>query len=334
MEAVVTAEQTYHIHILSVGDARRQAPDFIRNNDDRVLLMEISKVVLSDDSIVGDNADYHNLAATYARLDDYVSAYKIVAKGLKQFPYDVDLLADAVKYGSKCGEIAICKEYLSTLLERPFEYWNWRTFTFVIDFYLLSITWEDPNTIEETLKEALKIAKEYQRLSPTEERGFIAEAEIYLATSNIEDAIEVLKKAIYECPNILSPQCCIKYADILAERGEFEKVIEVCTKGLIVTAQDQPTARTGYFCYLSALAKDALIHQDKAFGDEKRIADALTDYKTAYKLLKTTSSYTKNICDRVEILSAKSGVSFSVDDNFSEKKIDKLVELLSTDNGQ
>lgn len=317
-------QQEYHINILSVGDAHRRAPEIVRSDEDRGLLKEISQIVLSDASIVGDNADYHNLAATYARLDDYISAFEIVSKGLKQFPYDVDLLADAIKYGSKCGKVTESKGHLSTLLSRPFTFWNWRTFTFVIDFYLLSIAWEDPETIEETLQEALKIAKQYQTLAPAEERGFVAEAEIYLASSDVESAINVLKCAIYD-------HRCLKYADILAERGEFEKVIEVCTRGLIVTAQDQPTARTGYFCYLAALAKDALIHRDSAFKDEKRLLDVYTDYKVAYKLLKATPRYIENIHDRTAILSAKSGILFNNDDDVSSNdKLKGLVELLSS----
>lgn len=324
-------QQEYHINILSVGDAHRRAPEIVRSDEDRGLLKEISQIVLSDASIVGDNADYHNLAATYARLDDYISAFEIVSKGLKQFPYDVDLLADAIKYGSKCGKVTESKGHLSTLLSRPFTFWNWRTFTFVIDFYLLSIAWEDPETIEETLQEALKIAKQYQTLAPAEERGFVAEAEIYLASSDVESAINVLKCAIYDHQEILTPQCCLKYADILAERGEFEKVIEVCTRGLIVTAQDQPTARTGYFCYLAALAKDALIHRDSAFKDEKRLLDVYTDYKVAYKLLKATPRYIENIHDRTAILSAKSGILFNNDDDVSSNdKLKGLVELLSS----
>ena len=317
------------ITILSVGDAHRLIPEVIRGDNDRFLLKKVSDVVVSDSSIIGDNADYHNLAATYAKLDDYLSAFNIVVKGLKQFPYDVDLLADAVKYGSKSGHIEECKKYLSILLSRPFVYWNWRTFTFVIDFYLLSITWENPDTIEKTLHEALKIAREYQKLTSSEERGFVAEAEIYLASSDVDGAIKVLKKAIYDSAGMLAPQCCIKYADILAERGDFEKVIEVCRKGLLFTAQDQPTARTGYFCYLSALAKDALIHQDDAFFDEKRILDTYIDYKTAYKLLKHTHRYTENIIDRTEILSAKSGIQFEIEGNIDGEKLGKLVEMLS-----
>lgn len=322
----------FGISILSIGDAHRRAPEVARTDDDRALLKKIVEIVLSDSNIVGDNADYHNLAATYARLDDYISAFSIVNKGLIQFPFDVDLLADAVKYGSKCGKVEESKKCLSILLSRPFEYWNWRTFTFVIDFYLLSITWEDPKTIDDTLQEALKIAKQYQKLTPTEERGFVAEAEIYLASSNTKKAIATLENAIYNHDDMLTPQCCIKYADILAERGEFQKVIEVCTRGLIDTAQDQPTARTGYFCYLSALAKDALIHRSGDF-EEKRVIDAYTDYRTAYKLLKSTPGYIENILNRTEILSAKSGIPFIIENSSADEKLDRIVDLLSAKNG-
>ena len=323
--------QDANICILSVGDAHRKAPQYITKDEDRIVLKKIVETVVSDATIVGDNNDYHNLAATYAQLDDYISAFDIVDKGLRQFPYDVDLLADAVRYGSKCGKIRESKPHLATLLSRPLEYWNWRTFTFVIDFYLLSITWEDPETIEITFQEALKIAKEYQKLNPTEERGFEAEAEIYLASSDSEKALDTLKKAIYDLTPMLTPQCCIKYAEILANRGDFENVIEVCNRGILSTAQEQPTARTGYFFYLSALAKDALIHRTGNFTEEKDILEVYTDYKVAYKLLKSTPTYINNIRVRVEILAAKSGIPFDFDTN---EKLERLANLFSTDENE
>lgn len=58
--------------------------------------------------------------------------------------------------------------------------------------------------------------------------------------------------------------------------------------------------------------------------------DAYIDYKTAYKLLKTTPRYIENILNRTEILSAKSGISFSLDDVSSDVKLKELVELLSS----
>lgn len=318
------------IIILSVGDAHRLAPEFPNSEGDRKTLKMIAEAVISDSSIVGDNADYHNLAATYAQIDDYLHAFNITIKGLRQYPYDCDLLADAIKYGSKCGKVSECKTYLNVLLSRPFEYWNWRTFTFVIDFYLLSTTWDEVSEIQSTLDEALAIARKYQEVLVSEERGYVAEAEVYLTSVNVDKAMEVLHKAIYENKDMLTPQCCIKYADLLSERGEFERVIDVCNRGLIVSAQDQPTARTGYFCYLSALAKDALIHRDFAFADEKRIYDVYSDYKTSYQLLTNSVRYIHNIEDRTRILSAKSGIPCELGRTYSAKGLQDILGSLSS----
>lgn len=313
--------------ILSIGDAHMLAPRRINNQEDRTLLVQIYKAAMHDD-ITGDNSDFHNLAATYAKHNDFGAAFEIVKKGLLQYPYDIDLLADGIKYGANCNQIAECEKMLDTLFKRPFAFWNWRTFTFAVDYLLLSLNWEAPENAAPVLKKALDISKKFQETLPSEERGYVCEADVYICQSRIDEAKKVLHHAIFEIPNLIMPQCCIKYADILLEIGDFETAINVAEKGLMVSAQQQPTARTGYFSYISALSKDALIHQQNAFGDESRIRDTYNDYLVANRLLTANPIYIENIKTRTSILSVKSGVPFEGENSDEIKDILRMMERI------
>ena len=307
-----------NVLVLSVGDAHELAPEVLNNPSERVLLKSIYKAVIENNDIFGDYADYHNLAATYAKVDDYKSAYEIAVKGLNQYPFDIDLLADAVNYGSKCNKIQKCEEYIEVLLSRPFVFWNWRSFTFVIDYYMASLSWVEPEHIQAAFDMAINMAKKYQETLPNEERGYVAEAEIHLKKADFVSAEEVLRKAIFGVESLIAPQCCLKYVDILSEKGDYQNVIEVAKKGIASTAQDQPTARTGYFSYLSALAKDALLHQDQDFNNQDRVLNIYSDYKIADSLLVNTPAYIFNIHIRTHILSIKTGIPYD-----SESSADK-----------
>jgi tetratricopeptide (TPR) repeat protein len=311
--------------VLSIGDAHNLAPENIGDPRDRQLLKDIYRFATENKDILGDDSDYHNLSATYAKSDDYLAAFGIVEKGLTQYPYSIDLLADALHYGSYCMKTDKCEDYLEKLLSRPFSLWNWRTFTFVIDYFLDSINWIGVDDIKTAMEKALNIAKKYQETLPHEERSYFAEADIYLKQSSYELAESVLHKAVFESGKLVSPQCCMKLADILSEKGEYDKVIEVVKRGLTVTAQDQPSVRTGYLCYLSALAKDALINQEQCYDNKERVADAFADYRIAFSLLGSTPTYISNIQTRTQILSVKSGVQFKID---SDGKITELLQQM------
>ena len=89
--------------------------------------------LINTGNLPGDADDYHNISVCYARQGDYTSACEILEKSIPIFPYNSDLLADYIKYGSKAGELEKCAQYYKKLREIPVNAWTWRGFDFSID---------------------------------------------------------------------------------------------------------------------------------------------------------------------------------------------------------
>lgn len=315
--------------VLSIGHAHTLA-QVASETQNYIDLQAIAEAVLTSANIFGSAAEYHNLAAEYARTDDYYSAYRIVEKGItQQYRYDIDLLADAIHYGSYCNKYSDCEKYKKELKARPRGAWNWRAFTFLVDYLNEKVGTAEVQDIMPMLDEALEISQEYQRVLRTEEKAYIAECEVRLLreryiresqnpdSANLADneyrlAKEALKKAIFGLDDgetdksIVAVQCALKYADMLFEERKYQEVISVCAQALEYV-ETQPSARVAYFKYISALSKDALVRQDNAFADYKRIEDVLNEFSVAYQVI-NEPTYEKNIKTRATFLAAEAGI--------------------------
>lgn len=305
--------------VLSIGHAH----DLVQSakaQSDFGLVKQIGQTILDQDEIIGDANDYHNLSVEFSRSDDYATAFQIVEKGLKQFPYNIDLLADAIYYGSNAKQYEKCESYVEKLKSTPFARWNWRAFTFLVDYYLNKADWtEDTTQLFGFTDKALDVAYAHQEILPNEEKGYLSEFKIrvlreryYRAEKKLEEAEtesklseDVLKRAI-ESNEILAVQCCLRYADFLFEKQRYSEVISVCDQALQY-GESQSSARLSYLLYLSGQSKDVLIHREKAFGDIARVQDAFSDYMAAYQDIDGIT-FRNNIKTRSIILSAKSGV--------------------------
>lgn len=303
--------------IISIGVAHKLAQR-ASNSEDYEGLRDIWEAVDADPSIIGDADDYHNFSVTMSREDDYYTAYQIVARGLEQFPYNTDLLADAIYYGSNCKKYAECNEYVKILLNRPRASWTWRAFTFLIDYFKNCWDWESNiETIEEGLNIALDIAKEYQMYMPSEERSYVAEYELHCslakvamdkhneeaAQGHMDSALELLKNTI-DNGKYAAVQCCLRYADAMFERQAHEEVISICSKALQF-GEETASARLGYFMYLSAQSREILLYRNGNLHNEEQVRQVYAEYLAA--LADTADSYQRNIIKRVKILAARSG---------------------------
>ena len=293
--------------------------------------------VVNSDVIVGSSADYHNLAVEMTRRGCYLLGFDIVQKGLQQYPYNIDLLADAVYYGSCAGKFDQCEQYAETLKSRPFALWSWRAYTFMIDYYMDKADWLESTTdIMQSLKDALSLAAKAQDILSTDERGYLAEHRVHLvlerwfremavnesdtnkkqscfetADEERQLAINSLKRAI-ENNNIIAVQCCLRYADLTFEARDYKETIQVCQKAFCY-GESQPSAKMGYFLYLSALSMDSLIHEEKAFGDEARIMECYRMYLAADKTLDANRiTYRNNIRLRINNLQVRTGIPLSL----------------------
>lgn len=314
----ILPDQEQKIVVLSIGHAHTLAEECTRQ-DNYSELHEIAELVLNNANMFGRAAEYHNLSAEYARHDDYYNAFRIVEKGLKQYPTSIDLLADAIHYGSYCGKNAECEKYKCEMKARPRGAWNWRAFTFLVNYLQEQAEMAPIDRVMPLLDEALEIATEYQRMLPLEEKGYIAEHEVrilrqrYIRESTDPDAIKdaeeeysaaksVLKKALNN-DAVVAVQCALSYADLVFEERQYEETIEVCSRALEYS-ETQPSARIPYFKYLSALSKDALIRKENAFADAKRVDEVLNEFLVVYKIIQEPT-YEKNIKTRASLLAAE-----------------------------
>lgn len=138
----MSKNETQRAKIFSVDQAQSYLDNIQIDNED---LLRICDSIINSESIYGSSSDYHNLAVSVARKGFYLQSFTVVQKGLKLYPYNIDLLADAVYYGSSAGKFSECEEYAKILLSRPLALWNWRAYTFMIDYYMDKTDWLTTN---------------------------------------------------------------------------------------------------------------------------------------------------------------------------------------------
>jgi hypothetical protein len=326
--------ETSTIRILSVGHAN-QVVQLLRKSGDSIALLSVVEQVIKEDRIRGDANDYHNLAVVFSRdFDDYTSGYEIVNKGLQYNPNNVDLLADAIYYGSSAGKYAECEKHREQLEKLPLPLWNWRAYSFLIDYFLQKTDWsENPTDAEmlELTERALKYAKiEQIALSGDAEveRGYLAEHKIRVvreryyrllsrvgklagdddlkkkAEEESKKAEEILYTAIND-DSFAATACCLKLADILFDQKKYKDTIRICNIALR-SPQSQPSANIGYFMYLIAMSEDALLHEQALLGDEASVKNCYRDYVGAFRC-NGRFTYRENITNRLAVLEAKTG---------------------------
>lgn len=259
----------------------------------------------------GSSDEFHNFCVNYASRGDYESACNLLLVGLQQHPLSTDLLADYLQYGIKCGRNEDCGKFYNKLKEIPKQRWTWRGFDFSIN-YLKELTsaLSSVESIEEKKKEMLELADEFQKLMPYDEQPFLAKAEIFEFFGLHDDVATTLKEAVSNIK--VSPKCCLKYSDLMLEHGEYNEVIATTKQGIVASAQNQASINVGYLYYISALAKDALIHEAEAYKDQAAILDVFSDYRIAEELLDASRlEYLKTIKDRTLILEVKSGIPYN-----------------------
>ena len=285
-------------------------PDFILDSleqDSRKAKEGIGRVIF------GSADEYHNLASEFARNSLYRGATIIAASGAKLYQYNVDLLADIIKFSSKTQDWQTCEKAVERIKKVPRARWGWRAYTFLIDYLFDRLEASEPNNYEAIENEIMKYISAYKKLG--DERAWVAESELYLGKGEKEKAIDILKQGV-ESVRVV-PQICVKLSDLLLKEGSYEDVVKYSAIGIRSTAEEQPSASTGYLVYVSALAKDAIIHEeeqkmgdnpDKGFGNNEKVASALSDYELAKDLLGNKVIYAKNIEQRIKILRKKSSL--------------------------
>lgn len=284
------------------------------SEDTLLRLEELAEAALTSDKWIGDADDYHNFAVTFARLDQEDRACQILEKGLQVFQKNVDLLADYIKYGVICAEFEKCDMYYQKLLTINKKRWNWRAFTFSIDYLLSMIDFKDLSSRdEENLIGSIKsLAGEFQESLPNDEQGYVSEYDIYKAFNDSEKAEEVLVTALEKLP--IAPKCALRLADMLYEKGEYSRALMYLKRCEIDSIQPQSGIDKGYLYLLMTLCEVVVMFQsEEPLIKEKSIENVKKIYESANmakRLMRNRNSMRRNLDDVVAIVEAKTGVEY------------------------
>lgn len=325
------AQIVEHEKILGVVDATKVA-DYLTNtsqsyydieeeyNNSRQKRLRNLAHVISDESVrcIGTSNDFHNLSVSYARVNMFDCACEILNRGLKVMPYSVDLLADYIKYGLSCGEYKLCEEYFICLQKIPNSQWNWRAYSFSIDYLLDSCKRQtDKENLVRIKKEALDLANEFIKKIGTEQ-AFFDKAMVYQAFNEPVKEYETLLK----CIDLLkvTPKCALRLADIEFDKGNFQAAVKYISRCCNIF-RPQPDVSRGYSYLLLALSRISALFSENTDGDNISWKDRKETIIEIYRYFHTAlesglSGIYKNTAETViRVIVAQTDIEYPYNDS-------------------
>lgn len=179
--------------------------------------------VLQKKTLAGAVEDFHNLAVELSRKSLYELACRVLELGLsiEQYSTDVDLLADYLVYGIKCGKESQCEKYYELLSQIPKRRWKWRAFDFAVDYLQQKAERiVDDDELDKAVESMLEIARSYRHYFPKAEGGYVVEAQIHRFVNDFDKEEQILKEAVTNIKR--APQSNLRLADNAFARGEYE----------------------------------------------------------------------------------------------------------------
>lgn len=285
--------------------------------DVEAVLGEINHLVnrvITQNAQDADADDWHNFAVEVARSDLYDLSCDILECGLKHSK-NIDLLADFLQYGMSCGRFDRCKEIYKTLQKIPKIRWNWRAYSFSINYLLF--LWDSCETEKEINRissDMLSLTEDFHKYLPNEEEAYKCEAEVKRTLLRFEEEEAALRNGIETIT--VSPKCCLRLATLLINRGDFEEALALIQR-CKDTLQTQSSINEGYLFYLSGLCKIAIRKKASDGYSEKDIMDIYKDFNISLKQ-NYRADYRKNIRAKAIVLEEESKVL--VPDAYEELK--------------
>lgn len=264
----------------------KEEEDFEDNINPRRKLRQLANLFADAEIKVYGTADnYHNCAVPYAKNNMYDCACLILKRGLDELGAAVDLVADYIKYGIFCGKYMECETFYHHLNEIPKEEWNWRAFSFSLDYLLDKLNRVREKKARSILKRtAIKLSNQFV-LKIGNDQAYFDKAEVLRICGSINEETEesVLQTGIGALK--VAPKCALRMSDILFERGEYKQAAELLRKCCINALRPQPDINGGYAFFLSALSKASYLfdtHSERNFDNNKDdILDIYRDFNTA-----------------------------------------------------
>ena len=270
-------EENIDLNFSTVSEAEKLIISLLHSaqRDKRLIISSIVERVVSSSKINGSATDYHNLGAELARHHLYNEACTVLYKGLSYFDKDIDLLADLTNYASQVSEKKAADEAVKKLYGIDKILWNWRAYTFLIEYY----------SSAGDLNKAYELSDEFIENYPNDEHGYSAKAlleqQLFKGKEGITKAINTLTEAINN--NVNCPQCANALTEIMLSIGNYDEAIKYSTKALMELAQEQPGTNISYVFFSRATAYDRKFMADLIGGnvESENAKKAIADYQLA-----------------------------------------------------
>ena len=237
-------------------------------------LYELCDLIFQQSVFLGTEDDYHNAAVVCARGNDYDIACQFLDLGLRRYPYNIDLLADYLKYGMQCGKAEECQEKYNKLILKK-DNWNWRAYQFSID-YLMSMM--DIDLLDRE-HEILNLIREYKEKLPEDEGSYLAEVE-FMEKKNRKNGlwqeqepefIRILNDVIYNNHIVKrTARCDLKLAQYYYDSGQnIEKAMELLERCKVNSIEMQVSVNRSYVYLLLALCKMTQYYKKKNIENQE-----------------------------------------------------------------
>lgn len=289
-------------------------------NSPRKKLRDISRLFNNSDlQILGTADDYHNVAVSYARQNIFDCACMILQCGLQRIPFSIDMLADLIRYGISSGQYHLCDEPYLTLSRISKSRWNWRAFSFSIDYLIEKINHIETDEEQYKLKhQALVLADQFIEKEKSDQAYFKKANILSVFYGEGEEELtegDVLQIGLEQVR--VAPKCALRLADIMFDKGEYQKSIENLQKCCINTFNPQPDINSSYAFLLLALSKASKIFSENQEGNnpefEALVHSMYKDFHTAIRNgLNDTFSRTANTA--IKVIEAQTGYEYPYTD--------------------
>ena len=254
------------------------AEDGYYSNDDHI--GELEKLFLNPEiQWAGPSNEYHNLAINLSKLGRNRSACNVLEKGLAEYPACVDLLGDYLKYGIDDVRWEQCENCYQVLKSLDRDDWNWRAYSFSIDYLLEKRKRTTSLSERKALRsEVLRLAKAFVEKEESD-LAYFDLANVYNAFNNRREERATLEAAIAK--NAFSPRCSLRLADIDISAGNYHaalKWLKVCE----IAFKPQLDVNLAYVYLLKVLSKSSLLLSkilEKKESDSRYQEDAYSIYR-------------------------------------------------------
>lgn len=297
-------------------DANQQETDAI---DDYCKIYDIVDILFEKDIFEGNASDFHNIAVVFARNDEYEIACNFLDRGLREFPHDMDLLADYLNYGMECSRKEECSNAYSKLITLP--NWNWRAYQFAIE-YLISLSSIDG---KERDREIWMKIREYKEKLPEKEEAYLLEADFFHKRGKVNPSAD--KQSFVDILNYVTsdnsfikctPKCDLRLADFYFESGtNNDRTIELLERCLHNSVEIQKSISRNYVYLLLSLCYIRKWYLSTKNEDDELEKEVFV--KSAYKyyhiaITTQRDSRVLNCKDMIEAVIQESGIAYPYDD--------------------